>query len=783
MSLKKRPLLITLTLSLTLLTNTAVFGRADLKKPIYLDPTEPIEKRVADVLARMTLEEKVGQMNMTAAYYIKDKFRPNGAELCSELDECRGLAKGTCIEGIGPIGGLFSVGNRVLRKGPRQQAEFLNELQKIAIEKTRLGIPLIQIEEGVHGFMASGGTIFPEGPAIGSCWDMDLVRQIYCAAARESRAVGVHQLCTLVIEPIRDPRLGRNQESYSEDPYLCARIAEAIVEGTQGNDISANDRVVATLCHFPGQSQPVGGLEQGSMEISERMLREIFLPPWEAGIKKAGALSVMATYPEIDGVPAHGSKRLLTDILRGQLGFKGFVLSEGGAFNRCFIKKRIVATQKEAGKLSVQAGVDVNISRETGYWKPLIENVEEANVSMDTIDRAVRRILRVKFLLGLFENPYVDPDRAVEIVHCKKHQQLALRAARKGIVLLKNQNNLLPLNKNIKSIAVIGPNAANERNQLGDYISNTILQGIVTVLDGVKNKVSPRTKVTYVKGCDVFKTDINNIAEAQSAAKKADVAIVVIGENERKAEIGTVGEGCDVASLDPTGLQQDLVKAVVKTGTPTVVVLINGRPLSIRWIAENVPAIVEAWNCGQQGGNAVADVLFGDYNPGGRLPITFPRHVGQLPVYYNYKPPKRSYVDMSSTPLFEFGYGLSYTEFEYSNLQIMPKPPAKKFGPDAEVLITLDVENVGGRKGDEVVQLYIDDCLSSVVTPAKELKGFKRITLNPREKKMVEFTLTPYDLSLLDLNLERIVEPGTFEVMVGGSSEDIRLRGTFEVEN
>ena len=782
MSLKNN-FFITAAIGLALLSNAVSFGRADLGKPLYLDPDQPVEKRVEDLLGRMTLKGKVGQMNMTAASYIKDEFSPRGADLNSELNTCRRKAEGTYLEDIGPEGGLFSIANRLLRKGPRQQAEVFNELQKTAIEQTRLGIPLIQIEEGVHGLMASGATIFPEGPAIGSSWDMDLVRQVYCAAAREAKAIGVHQLCTLVIEPIRDPRLGRNQEAYSEDPYLCSCIAEAIVAGAQGRDVSANDKVVATLCHFPGQSQPVGGLEFGSMEISERILREVFLPPWVAGIAKAGALSVMATYPEIDGVPAHGSKKLLTEILRGELGFKGFVLAEGGAFNNCFIKKKIVATQKEAGRLAVDAGVDVGISREKGYLKPLIENVEEGNVSIETIDTAVRRILRVKFLLGLFENPYVESDSAIKVVHSRQHQELALQAAREGIALLKNQNNLLPLSKNIKSIAVIGPNAANERNQLGDYISNTILQKIVTVLDGIKNKVSPKTKVTYVKGCDVFKTDTNEISKACKAAKKADVAIIVVGENERKAENGTVGEGRDVASLDLTGLQEDLVKAVVKTGTPTVVVLINGRPLSIRWVAENVPAIVEAWNCGEQGGNAVADVLFGDYNPGGKLSVTFPRHVGQLPVYYNYKPPKRSYVDMSSKPLFEFGHGLSYTKFEYSNLKIKPKPPAERFGTETDVLITLDVENVGGCQGDEVVQLYIDDCLSSVVTPVEELKGFERIALNPGEKKTVQFTVTPYQLSLLDRNLKRMVEPGIFEVMVGSSSEDIRLRGSFEVED
>ena len=787
MSLKKHFISVILAIGFTFLITTVVFGQSEADKPIYLDPAQPIDKRVEDLLARMTLEEKIGQMNMPCVY-----LRELGSSLQSKLDGCRSFAQGTYVEGIGPAGGFFTLANEILRNGPRQQAEYFNELQKIAVEKTRLKIPLLQVEEGTHGLMCSGGTVFPEGLAIGSTWNMDLVRKIYSVAAKEARAIGVHQLFTLVIEPNRDPRLGRNQEAYSEDPYLCSRIAKSIVQGAQGQDISANDKVVAGLCHYPGQSQPTSGLERGGMEISERILREVFLPPWVAGIKEAGALGVMATYPAIDGVPVHSSEKILTKILREELGFKGLVLSEGGGIGT-LVDERIVTTQKEAGELAIKAGVDVGISFEPGYMKPMIENVEEAKVPIEVINRSVRRILRIKFLLGLFENPYVDPDYAVQVSHTKEHQQLALQAAREGIVLLKNQNNLLPLDKNIKSIAVIGPNANHQRNQLGDYIAHNILQHIVTIYEGIKNKVSPGTKLVYVKGCDVIGTDVNEISEAQNAARNADVAIVVVGENERETADGkaTDGEGWDVASLDLTGLQQNLVKAVYQTGTPTIVVMINGRPLSIRWIAERIPVILEPWICGEQGGNAVADVLFGDYNPSGRLPITIPRHVGQLPVYYNYKPSKLgiswatgtkwSYVDMSSDPLFEFGYGLSYTKFKYSNLRIMPKPPAKRIGTAAEVHISVDVKNVGARKGDEVVQLYINDVISSVTTPVKELKGFEKITLNPGQQKKVEFTLTPYQLSLLNRHMKRVVEPGTFEVMVGSSSKDIRLRGSFEV--
>ncbi len=782
-----------------LIINTFAFGRSDINKPIYHDPDQSIDRRVEDLIGRMTLEEKIGQLNMPVlARRLIGKnweasIRSHRKEYPKEViqyivDACKKFVEGTFEDepeylGLGPGGGFFALPNDILDKGPRQQAEFLNELQKIATQRTRLKIPLIQIEEGTHGLKATGATIFPEGLALGSTWNLDLIERIYSAVAKEARATGVHMLCTLVIEPNRDPRLGRNSEGYSEDPYLCSRIAESIVKGMQGEDLSINNKAVAVLCHFPGQSQPVSGLERGAMEISERMLREVFLPPWVAGIKKAGALGVMATFPAIDGLVTHGSEKILTKILREELGFKGLVFTEGRGI-ATLQDERVAPTQKEAGRLAINAGVDVEQSWEHAYMNPLKENVKEGKVSIETIDRSVRRILRLKFLLGLFENPYVDVNRAVKISRCKEHQELALQAAREGIVLLKNDNNLLPLDKNLKSIAVIGPNANHDLNLLGDYFAKPVLQDIVTVLEGIKNIVSPKTKIQYVKGCDVLGTEVNEIKEAQEAARNAEVAIVVVGENERHAPAGkgTNGEGRDVCDLDLTGLQEDLVEAVYETGTPTIVVLVNGRPLSIRWIAEHIPAIVEAWLPGEKGGDAVAEVLFGDYNPSGRLAITFPRHVGQLPAYYNHKPPKiryKDYVNMSGEPLFEFGYGLSYTRFEYSNLQINPN----ETGPAGEIQISLDVKNIGDRQGDEVVQFYINDVYSSVVTPVIELQSFKKIALKSGEKKTVRFKLTPEQLSFLDQNLKPVVEPGTFDVMVGSSSKDIRLRGSFEIVN
>ena len=494
----------------------------------------------------------------------------------------------------------------------------------------------------------------------------------------------------------------------------------------------------------------------------------------------------MATYPAIDGVPAHASEKLLTSVLRDELGFEGLVLSEGGGISY-LIYHHVVSSQKEAGALALKSGVDVGISYEKAYMESMTENINEGKVNISTIDRAVRRILLQKFRLGLFENPYVDADNAERIVHSATHQELALKAAHEGIVLLKNENNLLPLKKEIRSIAVIGPNADNDLNQLGDYTASSIpaYQDIVTVLEGIKSKVSSKTKVTYIKGCNVMGNELNDIAKAKKAARNADIAIVVVGENERYSPNGaTSGEHRDISSLDLTGLQEDLVRAVYESGTPTIVVLINGRPLSTRWMAEHVPAIIEPWYCGEKGGLAIADVIFGDYNPSGRLPITIPRHVGQLPVYYNYKYSKaneidRSYTDLSATPLYEFGFGLSYTTFAYDNLVITPQ----QTGPAGDVNISLDVTNTGDRSGSEVVQLYINDIISSVTTPVKELKGFEKVALEPGEKKTVHLKLGPEDLSLFDRDMNLIVEPGTFEVMVGSSSKDIKLKGEFEVKN
>jgi beta-glucosidase len=755
--------------------------------PAYKNPDLPVEQRLNDLLSRMTLEEKVGQMNIPTCYstelgwglnsdvpYLWD-MKDTREVRDKQLEGCRKWTEGTHNSVFGPGGGFFTLSDRLIYEGPERQAKVMNELQKIAIEKTRLGSPLFQIEEGTHGLMCPGGTIFPEGLSIGSTWNKNLVRQIYTVAAKEGKAIGVHGLCTLVIEPNRDPRMGRNEEGYSEDPYMCSQIAANIVQALQGYDISAPDKLVAFLCHYPGQSQPVSGFERGAMEVSERQFRNVFLPSFKTGIKKYGALGVMATYPAIDGVAVHSSEKILTKILREELDFNGIVVCEGGGLGT-IVTERHAATQKEAGIMAIKAGIDVGISIEDAYMGGLIENVHEGKISMKEVDQAVSRLLRLKFQMGLFENPYVNPEYAVSIVNSKEHKELALQTAREGIVLLKNEKNILPLKKDINTIAVIGPNAEAPVDQLGDYFPHNIPQEVVTVLKGIKNKVSPKTRISYVKGCEVIGDKLNEIAKAKTAAKNADLAIVVIGEGGYV----TNGEGRDVASLDLTGMQEELLKAVHATGTPTVVVLINGRPLSIRWASENIPAIVEAWMCGEQGGNAVADVLFGDYNPSGRLPVTIPRHVGQFPFYYNYSATKdgAKYIDMSAAPLYEFGFGLSYTTFEYSNLNIQQK----EINSEGDVDITLQVKNAGKIKGDEVVQLYLNDVISSTSRPVKELKGYEKISLEPGEMKSVKLKLHHEELSLLDKDMNLVVEPGIFEVMLGSSSNDIRLRGEFAVK-
>jgi len=754
-------------------------------KPIYLDATQTVEARVSDLMRRMTLKEKIGQLNLPCAYV--DELGKTSQE---KMAGGRKFTAGTYTDEIGPGAGFFTLANTLQQKDLGSEVGYFNELQKIALTQTRLRIPLLEDEEGTHGAMFPGATVFPEGLAVGSTFDMPLVKRIYAASAQEARAVGIHILSTLVLELDRDPRMGRNMEAYSEDPYLYAQVAKNIVEGAQGGNIDASDKVVALMTDFPTQSEPASGMERGAVEISERSIRENFLVPWVSAFN-AGSLGVMAGYPEIDDVPEHSSQKWNTDILRQELGFKGIVMSEGGGFDS-IVYENVARDQKEAGQMALQAGVDVNITYEPAYMKLLVESVESGAIPEALVDRAVRRVLELKFRLGLFEHPYADLARAGQVVHSSEHRQLALQVAREGIVLLKNDNHTLPLRKDLKSIAVIGPDADNGWAQLGDYSPSLVPFKMTTILDGIKAKVAPQTKVLYAHGCDVIggKADF---AEAVDAARRSEVAVVVVGENPSNAGIGTIpatdGEGFDVASLNLTGVQEELVKAIEATGTPVVLVLVNGRPLSIPWEAEHLPAMVEAWEPGELGGGAVADVLFGDYNPSGRLAISVPRSSGQLPDYYNSKPSKEywiksgwshdgGYVDMPGTPLYSFGYGLSYTDFRYSNLHVDPAEISE--GGTAKV--TVDIQNVGKLAGTETVQMYLHEKHTPVSLPVRQLRGFERVTLDPGQTKTVTLTIRPVDLMLLDRDMLWKVAPGTVEVMIGSASDHVLLQGSLEVK-
>ena len=767
-------------------SGVAASAQGAAAKPLYEDASQPIDVRVDDLLKRMTLKEKLGQLNLPCAY-VDDL----GKTIPEKVDAARKFAAGNYTNEIGPGAGFFTLLNTVQKQDLAWQVNYFNELQKIAVTETRLKVPLLQDEEGTHGAMLPGATVFPEGLTIGSTFDMPLVNRIYAASAEEARSIGIHVLSTLVLEVNRDPRMGRNMEGYTEDPYLYAQIAKNIVRGAQGANVNAPDKVVALMTDFPTQSEPTSGMERGSIELSERSLRENFLPPWVAAFN-AGSLGVMAGYPEIDDVPEHSSEKWNTQILRNELGFKGIVESEGYGFDS-IVYSNVAPDQKQAGAMGLRAGVDMNITYEPAYMGPLFESVQSGQIPEWLVDRAVRRVLELKFRLGLFEHPYADLQRAQAVVHSAGHRELALQTAREGIVLLKNERRLLPLNKQVKSIAVIGPDANNAWSQLGDYSPSAVPHQMTSILDGIRMKLAPQARILYAQGCDVIggKADFS---DAVAAARKAEVAVVVVGERPDNAGKGTSqptdGEGYDVASLDLTGNQEGLVEAIQATGTPVVLVLVNGRPLSVRWAAEHIPAIVEAWEPGERGGEAVADVLFGDYNPSGRLAITIPRSSGQLPAYYNYKPFKDywikkgwtkdgGYVDLPGTPLYPFGFGLSYTKFTYSNLHL----DRAQIGEGGEVHVTVDVQNTGDVAGTEVLQMYLHERSAPVSLPVRQLRGFERVALNPGEKKTVALTIRPADLMLLDRDMLWKVAPGTFDVLIGTSSQDIVLKDSFEVQS
>jgi beta-glucosidase len=724
--------------------------------PAYKNPNLRVDERVADLLKRMTLEEKVAQLVC---------IWPRPPEIKPEVLK----------HGIGQIA------RQREGKSPREGAAFANSVQKWLIENTRLGIPAIFHDEILHGHMAQGSTSFPQPIALASSWDLDLITKVFRAGALETRVRGSHQVLGPNLDLGREPRWGRTEETYGEDPYLVSRIGVAVIRAIQGNGPTIdNQHVMATAKHFAAHGQPEAGTNIGPANFSERTLREVFLPSFEAAVKEAGVMSVMASYNEIDGVPSHMNTWLLEKVLRQEWGFKGHIVADYYAITQLMDLHRVIGSKPEAAKLALEAGVDIELP-DPDVYPNLIRMVKESKISEAVIDRSVARNLRAKFLLGLFENPYVDPERAVAITNSAAHRELAAEAARRSIVLLKNENNLLPLDRSkLKTIAVIGPNAA--RVHLGGYSDNPG-RG-VSVLQGVTEKVGPQVKVAYAEGCKITKEggdwfadtshlsdeaeDRKLITEAVETAKSADVALLVLGGNEDTNKEGWADNHLgDRDSLELVGRQNDLVRAVLATGKPTIVMLINSGPLSINYIAENVPAILEGFYLGQETGVGLADVLFGDYNPAGKLPISFPRSVGQLPIYYNQKPSgRRGYLFADKSPLFPFGYGLSYTTFSYGKPTVTPV----RIAPNGQAKVSVTVTNSGKRAGDEIVQLYIRDLVSSVTRPIKELKDFKRISLQPGETKTVEFVITPDKLWLYDLNMKRIVEPGMFEIMIGPSS-------------
>jgi beta-glucosidase len=743
----------------------------------YRDPKLPVDARVADLLSRMTAEEKVAQIvgvweNRTFFSDPQGLFvDSNGAFLPERASV---LLKYGAGEMSRPSEG----------RGPREMAEFTNTLQKWVKENTRLGIPMMFHDECLHGHVAPKGTSYPQAIALASTWDPDLLHEVFTATAAEVRARGAQHCLAPVLDLARDPRWGRTEETYGEDPYLVSRIGLAAIQGLQGTGPGIDkSHVMATAKHFAVHGQPEGGENVAPGNYSERVIREYFLKPFEVAVKEGHIQTVMPSYNEIDGIPSHSNKKLLQGILREEWGFQGAVTSDYFGPTELRTIHHVAGSNEVAARMALEAGVDLELPF-AGTYPTLLDQVKQGKVSEASVDLAVSRVLRAKFLAGLFDDPYVNPDFAVKITNSPEHQQLALKTAHEAIILLKNQGNLLPLAKGkYKRIAVIGPNAADLH--LGGY-SDKPGRG-VSILQGIKDKVGTSAEVLYSEGCRITESkpewdadkvvlgdpalNAKRIEEAAKVAQQVDLIILALGENEQTSrEAWAPNHLGDRDSLDLLGNQDDLVKAILATGKPTIVFLQNGRPNSILYIAEHVPAILEGWYLGQEGATAVADVLFGDYNPGGKLPITVPRSVGQLPDYYYQKPSaKRGYLGSTTQPLFPFGWGLSYSTFKYEDVQASPGT----IGVLGQAKVSVNVTNTGNVKGDEVVQLYIRQEVSSVTRPIKELRGFRRLSLNPGETRRVEFSLGPAELSYLNRDMHRVVEPGIFDLMVGGNSVDL----------
>ena len=767
---------------------TLGFTQSPPSLPAYKDPSFSIDVRLSDLLSRMTLEEKVGQLLCPLGW---EMYEIHGSEV-HPSGKFKQLIK---ERNAGMLWATYRADpwtKKTLANGlnPEMAAKAGNALQKYVMENTRLGIPMFLAEEAPHGHMAIGATVFPTGIGMAATWSPELVKEVGQVIAKEIRSQGGHISYGPVLDLTRDPRWSRVEETFGEDPVLSGILGASMVDGLGGGNLSQKYATIATLKHFLAYAVPEGGQNGNYASVGIRDLHQNFLPPFRKAID-AGALSVMTSYNSIDGIPCTSNHYLLTQLLRNEWKFRGFVVSDLYSIEGIHESHFVAPTKENAAIQSVTAGVDVDLGGDA--YTNLCHAVQSGQMDKTVIDTAVCRVLRMKFEMGLFEHPYVDPKIAAKTVRRKEHIELARKIAQSSITLLKNENSILPLSKTINKVAVIGPNADNRYNMLGDYTAPQEDSNVKTVLDGILTKLSP-FRVEYVRGCAIRDTTVNEIEQAIKAARRSEVVIVVVGGSSARdfktsyketgaavAEEGSVsdmecGEGFDRASLSLLGRQQELLESLQKTGKPLIVVYIEGRPLEKNWASEYADALLTAYYPGQEGGNAIADVLFGDYNPSGRLPISVPRSVGQIPVYYNKKAPRNhDYVEVSSSPLYSFGYGMSYTTFEYSDLQVVQKS-ARCFE------VSFKVKNTGKYDGEEVSQLYMRDEYASVVQPMKQLKHFERFHLKKGEEKKVTFVLTEEDFFLVNYTLKKVVESGTFQVMIGSSSDDIRLEKSISVE-
>lgn len=767
---------------------TLGFTQSPPSLPAYKDPSLSIDIRLSDLLSRMTLEEKVGQLLCPLGW---EMYEIHGSEV-HPSGKFKQLIK---ERNAGMLWATYRADpwtKKTLANGlnPEMAAKAGNALQKYVMENTRLGIPMFLAEEAPHGHMAIGATVFPTGIGMAATWSPELVKEVGQVIAKEIRSQGGHISYGPVLDLTRDPRWSRVEETFGEDPVLSGILGASMVDGLGGGNLSQKYATIATLKHFLAYAVPEGGQNGNYASVGIRDLHQNFLPPFRKAID-AGALSVMTSYNSIDGIPCTSNHYLLTQLLRNEWKFRGFVVSDLYSIEGIHESHFVAPTKENAAIQSVMAGVDVDLGGDA--YTNLCHAVQSGQMDKTVIDTAVCRVLRMKFEMGLFEHPYVDPKIAAKTVRRKEHIELARKIAQSSITLLKNENSILPLSKTINKVAVIGPNADNRYNMLGDYTAPQEDSNVKTVLDGILTKLSP-FRVEYVRGCAIRDTTVNEIEQAIEAARRSEVVIVVVGGSSARdfktsyketgaavAEEGSVsdmecGEGFDRASLSLLGRQQELLESLQKTGKPLIVVYIEGRPLEKNWASEYADALLTAYYPGQEGGNAIADVLFGDYNPSGRLPISVPRSVGQIPVYYNKKAPRNhDYVEMSSFPLYSFGYGMSYTTFEYSDLQVVQKS-ARCFE------VSFKVKNTGKYDGEEVSQLYMRDEYASVVQPMKQLKHFERFHLKKGEEKKVTFVLTEEDFFLVNYTLKKVVESGNFHLMIGAASNDIRLQNVILVE-